>query len=81
MIGYLTEMSSTLSQFDWNDQGIHNILIRFDKLKKVTIFENQCGPILTMGYMPKPDLKNLDGSAPLVIHQFDRHPSLVGAFS
>ena len=80
MVQYLTEMVATLSNFGLNDQGIHNGLIRFDKLKKVTIFENQCGPVLTMGYMSKPMVKNFDGSTPLVVHQFDRHPSLVGAF-
>jgi hypothetical protein len=68
------------------DQGIHNYAVRTGILgPEMKLFENEKGPVLTMGLMKNKDIKkdnsgrliNSDGSIVHTIHQYDRHPGLV----
>ena len=69
------------------DQGIHNYAIRMNDFgKRLHLFENLKGPVMTMGLMKQekrnihPDsrlLLNSDGSICHTIHQYDRHPDLL----
>lgn len=73
MMLYLKQMSRVLSATTANlDQGCHNGIIRMGWLDTVNIFDNEHGPVLTMGYMDAPRTINVDGSRPAIIHQYDR---------
>lgn len=75
MENYFREMTFWLYKKKDNlDQGVHNGLVWLNVLPKVTVYRNESGPVLTMGYMPVAKMTNKDGSQPLIIHQYDRHP-------
>lgn len=66
------------------DQGIHNYILYKGLVRGIRVFDNQNGPVLTLGYVPESKLLfdqegrllNRDGSVVHVVHQFDRHPKL-----
>jgi hypothetical protein len=64
------------------DQGVHTYVVYNDMVPNSELIANGDGPVLTVGLMPPGEaLKALaDPLAPVkVVHQYDRHPSLVGA--
>jgi hypothetical protein len=68
------------------DQGVHNVLIRSEKVSHAVICPNECGSVYTMAYVKPGSVKvNKDGfiinesGMPCVIHQYDRHPLLKAA--
>lgn len=66
-----------------HDQGIHNGLLRRGRFPGATVVPNGSGRVLTLGKMgayevaPDGTVLNADGSVPAVLHQWDRHASLV----
>lgn len=66
-----------------HDQGIHNALLRSGLFPDATIVPNGRGRVLTLGKMssyetaPDGTVLNTDGSAPAILHQWDRHAALV----
>lgn len=66
------------------DQGVHNYLLREDRLPNVTIHENRRGPVMTTGPMSAGNIRfseqglvvNDAGQVVNVLHQYDRHPEL-----
>ena len=87
MLAYLSEM---IAEIVWrrrpmgpHDQGVHNGLIQTGRLPFAELIPNEHGRVLTLGRVKTPRvngdgiLLNADGSVPAVIHQWDRHPSLV----
>ena len=87
MMEYLTEMMTSIvwrrRPMGPHDQGIHNWLIQAGRLPFAELIPNEHGRVLTLGKIKTPRmsedgvLTNADGSVPAVIHQWDRHPSLV----
>lgn len=84
-LDYLKKMSGIITKSDfWHiiDQGVHNYLIHTNKLSNYTIFDNDNGPVFTMGtarnyILDKNDLfVNRKGEVFYVIHQYDRLPEL-----
>jgi hypothetical protein len=67
------------------DQAAHNIVV--SNMRQASIVRNRQGLILTMGrmsgYRRNDDwtVLNDDGSIPAVVHQYDRHPALLEAWS
>jgi hypothetical protein len=65
------------------DQGVHNGLIQAGRLPFAELIPNEYGRVLTLGKVKEPNLTtdgvlmNADGTIPAVIHQWDRHSSLV----
>jgi hypothetical protein len=65
-----------------HDQGIHNYLIRNNRLAPLSIRRNGEGRILTVGEQVEVKLSqsdevlNHDGRVVPVVHQYDRHPAL-----
>jgi len=65
------------------DQGIHNYLIHEKLIDNFTVYKNEEGIVITIGYM-KPDKIRFseDGQVlnkkgiPAIIHQYDRYPQL-----
>ncbi len=88
MLHYLSEMMTSIA---WrrrpmgpHDQGIHNALIRADRLQAAEVIPNEHGRVLTLGKVKAPRtndgfLVNADGSIPAVVHQWDRHAPLVSS--
>jgi hypothetical protein len=73
-----------LAKISGGDQGLHNYLRLEGKLPRLTVHANRSGPVLTMGVMQAGDYRlspagqvlNTDGTAPPVLHQYDRIPEL-----
>ncbi|MCA8955620.1 MAG: hypothetical protein KDC87_06075 [Planctomycetes bacterium] len=64
------------------DQAHHNFMIYSGMLPQLTLFPNESGPVMTLGYRP-PELLVFDTAGRLrndvgqivsTIHQYDRHP-------
>jgi hypothetical protein len=66
-----------------HDQAVHNGLIHTGRLPSAKVVPNEDGRVLTVGRMAALHMSdsgvllNADGSIPAVIHQWDRHPSLI----
>jgi hypothetical protein len=66
------------------DQGVHNYIIHEKIIKNYTLYDNDAGPVLTLGYMTEEEMQkndeglilNKNGEVINVLHQFDRHPNL-----
>ncbi|MBM4147015.1 MAG: hypothetical protein FJ240_12230 [Nitrospira sp.] len=65
------------------DQAAHNFIIRSGKISEVIVHDNQSGPVYTLGYVRKENIRiNSDGfilnasGTPCIIHQYDRHTAL-----
>lgn len=66
------------------DQAVHNYIIHEKVMTGFKLFENDEGPVLTLGYMSEEEMQkndeglilNRNGEVINVLHQFDRHPSL-----
>lgn len=90
IINYLETLINIVkkSRIQGSDQGAHNIIIYFKKIRDPYLFKNFDGPIATCGYSKKKikfDKKNNllgkdDKKIPLV-HQYDRIPSLFKKYS
>ncbi|MEO8352977.1 MAG: hypothetical protein ABI680_14685 [Chthoniobacteraceae bacterium] len=73
----------TLKEAD-GDQGIHNYLIHASLLSGITVHNNRCQPITTLGLVPKERLRfdpegyllDVDGAIVPVLHQYDRDKQL-----
>jgi hypothetical protein len=86
ILHYLREMSAAIMTrrrpLGSHDQGVHNHLLRRDRLGDPAIVPNGSGRVLTMGALTdvvRVDdgrVLNADGTVPAVIHQYDRHPRL-----
>lgn len=67
------------------DQGVHNVLYRTNKWPGATVMENFKSPVVTLGltdsgqfvFDGKGHLLNGDSSVVPVLHQYDRHGSLL----
>lgn len=64
------------------DQGVHNQLLHSGALPDATVYDSG-GPILTLGWRKEPpatdaagDILNDAGVPAVIVHQYDRHPSL-----
>lgn len=87
MLAYLAEMIANIAwrrrAMGSHDQGIHNALIYAGRFPGARVIANEHGRVLTLGNMKtfrtSDDgfLLNADGTIPPVIHQWDRHASLV----
>jgi hypothetical protein len=87
MLAYLGEMMSQIARqrrpMGSHDQGVHNMLIHRGRLSGATSIQNGYGRVLTLGAMGEFETNssgaiiNADGSIPAVLHQWDRHESLV----
>lgn len=87
VLDYLGEMSREIAEcrrpMGSHDQGIHNALLRGGRFSGATVVPNGSGRVLTLGKMasydsaPDGTVLNADGSVPAVLHQWDRHASLV----
>ena len=88
MLEYLKNMIEILTRIEakWAfDQAVHNYLIRTNKLKEVTLFENENGPVYTVGdkkfvsfhFNEDDQIVSDEGVIVNVIHQYDRHPELI----
>lgn len=87
MLTYLSEMVADIvwrrRPMGSHDQGVHNALIQTGRLPSTQLIPNESGRVLTLGKMQKFQknregfLLNADGSIPAVLHQWDRHASLV----
>ena len=87
MLTYLAEMIEGIiwrrRPMGSHDQGVHNALVQTGRLPSAQLIPNQTGRVLTLGRMEtfrtNDDgfLLNADGSIPAVLHQWDRHASLV----
>jgi hypothetical protein len=89
--GYLSKMveyTMTLQKMPMssgNDQGVHNYLIHKRLVQNVRFINNQTGPIGTFGAVPVSAIRQSpaglilqpDGRPYAVLHQHDRHPSVV----
>lgn len=85
VVRYLSEM---ISEIVWrrrplgsHDQGIHNMLVHRERLPFAAVIQNGHGRVLTMGKMNSYAtdggvVRNLDGTVPAVLHQWDRHQQL-----
>ncbi|MHA1299680.1 MAG: hypothetical protein ACTSO9_09615 [Candidatus Helarchaeota archaeon] len=67
------------------DQGIHNYLIYTNQLDEIKLFENEEGPVYTVGHKRKNTFRfnkeglliNDSGMVINVLHQYDRHDVLI----
>ena len=66
------------------DQAAHNFIIYEEPPPALSVFDNDAGPVLTMGYVSPANLR-FNGEGRLVnsagrvfntLHQYDRHPEL-----
>jgi len=88
-IGRLTEYCMTvwdmlkdLPQARGLDQGIHNHIIYSGRIQ--ALIHSNPDPVYTVGYVRPHDslaiedgiVKGNDGSIPIVVHQYDRHPKI-----
>lgn len=70
------------------DQAMHNKLIHFNEIEQVSLCHPLESKIATLGLMDVSDFRfnekgqllNLDDSIVPIVHQYDRHPSLMGKF-
>ena len=86
ILHYLREMSQAIvwrrRPLGSHDQGVHNHLLRHERLGAVTVVRNGHGRVLTMGELERVrrdcfgHVVNDDGSMPAVLHQYDRHADL-----
>ena len=84
IMAYLKAMIDSFVQLKYHswgiDQGVHNYIIYQGLVKNVKFYQNFSGPILTMHYTNEEKLRfdsngylrNEDGSAINVLHQYDR---------
>lgn len=71
------------------DQGIHNVLIFQRQIPNIILVQENTGAVATLGHRPyreivydkKGRIINADGGIVPVIHQYDRHPSLLWKFN
>lgn len=85
MLEYLTEM---IGEIVWrrrpmgsHDQGVHNGLLLGGRLARATQVPNGSGRVATLGRVAAPVVErglviNADRTVPVVVHQWDRHPSV-----
>ncbi|NVM05308.1 MAG: hypothetical protein HWN67_23525 [Candidatus Helarchaeota archaeon] len=84
MVDYLTQGGGT----SINDQGVHNYLIYTNQLNDLELFENEKGPVLTLGQTKKGTIHfnnegliiNDNGDVFNVIHQYEAHIELFKQF-
>ncbi len=88
MLRYCRAMATELAKHNQPlgpcDQGMHNVLLHTGQLDPVTVRQNGCSSVLTVGGFKsgqlQPDAQervlNEDGSVPAVLHQYDRHANL-----
>jgi hypothetical protein len=70
------------------DQAMHNKLIHFNEIEQVTLCHPLESKIATLGLMDVSDFRfneqgqllNIDDSIVPIVHQYDRHPALMGKF-
>ncbi len=88
MISYLNEMSNEIAKKSGPvgfDQGVHNYLVRNNRLSNLHIHEFNQGPVVHIGIAPRKIIKSNDSGKILdsadklvpVVHQYDRHNDLV----
>lgn len=73
MIEYLRLMVSFISVQGANDQGAHNGIVHLGLMPNITVYENEKGPVITVGNMRNPKF----GSKAAIVHQYDRHPEMI----
>jgi hypothetical protein len=69
-----------------DDQGLHNGLIRQNRIQDTILVDNDLGPIATLGCVLEDEIRvspegwvlQEDGCPYAVLHQYDRHKGLVG---
>lgn len=69
------------------DQGFFNYLVRTGAMPFSRVFQNDDGPVLTLGYKTSVDfdsktktVRNAKGAIPNVVHQYDRHLGIAGYY-
>jgi hypothetical protein len=83
LVAMMTEIAWRRRPMGAHDQGVHNGLIQTGRLPAAVLVPNEKGRVLTLGKMkmarPNDDgiLTNRDGTIPAVLHQWDRHVSLI----
>jgi hypothetical protein len=81
----LQEIMTLRDAYNCADQAVHNRLLQQGRIAPVIQLYNEDSPILTIGAEPDFTLDAagfvLDGKGtrPAIVHQYDRHPSLIGA--
>lgn len=68
-----------------DDQGMHNYLVHKRMVPGVRLMENISGPVGTLGAVPPAEIRQSpehlilqqDGKPYAVLHQYDRHPSIL----
>ncbi|MFX1295164.1 MAG: hypothetical protein ACFFD2_09980 [Promethearchaeota archaeon] len=91
LLNYLRKFMEILSKIDISKlgpQGVHNYLIYTNKIDNYQFFENENGPILTLHHKKFETIRfnkrgliiNDNENVVNIIHQYDRHPSLVKIF-
>jgi hypothetical protein len=66
------------------DQGIHNVILHKKLLGDIQVFENDAGPVMTLGAVEVEKLRYDDAGRIInrrqavvnTLHQYDRHPAL-----
>jgi len=87
ILNYLKKMLLYINQKNINecmDQAIHNYLIYSNQIEDIELFENENGPVLTLGYKKKETIRfneeylilNNNGYVVNVLHQYNRHLEL-----
>lgn len=84
VLHYLREMSEAITwrrrPLGSHDQGVHNYLLRRGRFRRASVVPNGHGRVLTMGGMSEVSadgsgqMRNVDGTIPPILHQYDRHP-------
>jgi len=83
IIDYLTKMIDLFTKapgMGWGtDQAVHNYLVHDGLLPKIRLYENNNGPVLTLGLEDQVLVDccgviiNKRGDIPNIVHQYDRH--------
>ncbi|MHA1381581.1 MAG: hypothetical protein ACTSRG_24705 [Candidatus Helarchaeota archaeon] len=88
IMDYLKKMITYFTQIRLKhgiDQAVHNYLIYTNQLEDLELFENEKGPVYTIGHKAKEKIKlnengliiNENGNVVNIIHQYDRRPFLI----
>jgi hypothetical protein len=92
MLAYLDEMSNEIAKKTGPvgfDQGVHNYLVRKDRLSDVCLHEFNEGPVVHIGISPREivctredgAVVDRDGKLVPVVHQYDRHEDLIACLT
>jgi hypothetical protein len=91
MLDYLSKMAAVVetqrAPMGPHDQAVHNWLLRTGRLPEAMLVPNEHGRVITLGRVRAPRVSpeglvlNADGAVSAVVHQWDRHPTLLSSLS